>query len=93
MSSSKCAAIDDSLGPYASGCRGGFDLTQLFEEVTLVIPCVTLLLLIAPFRVFYLLRKGAIKVDGAYLLWCKLVSRIFNVANFPKPHMPASNHC
>lgn len=66
-------------------------MTQLFEEVALVVPCVSLLLLIAPFRVIYLLRKGAIKVDGAYLLWCKLVSRTLNVAGFPELHLPASN--
>ena len=82
MSLPKCTAIDDSLGPHTSGCRGGFDLTQLFEEVTLIIPCVSLLLLVAPFRMFYLLRKGAIKVDFAYLLWCKLVSANLDVAGF-----------
>ncbi|KAF4972333.1 hypothetical protein FZEAL_9615 [Fusarium zealandicum] len=51
MASSIC---DTSFGPYASDCRGGFDLTLLFEESILVVPINALLLLAAPCRAFYL---------------------------------------
>ncbi|KIL86238.1 multidrug resistance protein [Fusarium avenaceum] len=57
MNSSQC---DKSFGPYAKGCRGGFDLTLLFEESILIVPITVLLLLAAPCRATYLLRKNSI---------------------------------
>ncbi|KAG8676479.1 hypothetical protein FPOAC2_02575 [Fusarium poae] len=69
MNSSSC---DRSFGPYADGCRGGFDFTLLFEESILVIPITALLLLAAPFRASYLLRKNSVKVEDSYWLYCKI---------------------
>jgi ATP-binding cassette subfamily C (CFTR/MRP) protein 1 len=68
-----CAAVDDTFGPYAGpGCRGGFDFTLLFEESILSIAPIALILCVAPFRVFYLWRKGT-KVKKSLLLPAKLV--------------------
>lgn len=71
MASSAC---DDVFGPYAGDCRGGFDLTLLFEESILVVPINALLLLAAPCRAFYLVRKNTVKVENSHWLWCKIVS-------------------
>ncbi|KAH7236581.1 P-loop containing nucleoside triphosphate hydrolase protein [Fusarium tricinctum] len=70
MNSSQC---DKSFGPYAHGCRGGFDLTLLFEESILIVPITALLLLAAPCRATYLLRKNSVKVETNYWLYCKIV--------------------
>ncbi|KAL6921168.1 hypothetical protein FSST1_005194 [Fusarium sambucinum] len=70
MNSSSC---DRSFGPYADGCRGGFDFTLLFEESILVVPITALLLLAAPFRVSYLLRKNSVKVEDSCWLYCKII--------------------
>ena len=72
MASQSCFSIDDSFGPHASGCRGGFDFTLLFEECILTILPVLLALLVTPFRLLYLTRK-TIKVTSSRLLPCKLV--------------------
>ncbi|KAH7174084.1 P-loop containing nucleoside triphosphate hydrolase protein [Fusarium flagelliforme] len=71
MNSSQC---DKSFGPYADGCRGGFDLTLLFEESILIVPITVVLLLAAPFRATYLLRKNTIKVETNYWLYCKIAT-------------------
>jgi ATP-binding cassette subfamily C (CFTR/MRP) protein 1 len=71
MNSSQC---DKSFGPYAHGCRGGFDLTLLFEESILIVPITVLLLLAAPCRATYLLRKNSVKVETNYWLYCKIAS-------------------
>uniref|UniRef100_A0A8H7TNI7 ABC transporter TMD0 domain-containing protein n=1 Tax=Bionectria ochroleuca TaxID=29856 RepID=A0A8H7TNI7_BIOOC len=71
---SSCALIDNTFGPYAGDCRGGFDLTLLFEESILIVPLCCLLLLAAPVRVAYLLRKGVLKVEKSPLLYCKFIS-------------------
>ncbi|GKU10283.1 unnamed protein product [Fusarium langsethiae] len=70
MNSSQC---DKSFGPYAHGCRGGFDLTLLFEESILIVPITVLLLLAAPCRATYLLRKNSVKVETNYWLYCKII--------------------
>ncbi|KAH7237781.1 P-loop containing nucleoside triphosphate hydrolase protein [Fusarium redolens] len=57
MVSSSC---DDSFGPHAGDCRGGFDFTLLFEESILTLPITALVLLAAPCRVVYLLQKNKI---------------------------------
>lgn len=71
MDSSVC---DDSFGPHAGDCRGGFDLTLLFEEAILIVPVNALLLLAAPCRALYLLRKNAVKVERNHWLYCKIAS-------------------
>lgn len=71
MASSVC---DDSFGPHAGDCRGGFDLTLLFEESILVVPVNALLLVAAPCRVLYLVRKNIVKVENSRLLYCKIAS-------------------
>ncbi|KAF5565087.1 multidrug resistance [Fusarium phyllophilum] len=55
-------SCDNSFGPYAGGCRGGFDFTLLFEESILTIPITALVLLAAPCRVLYLLHKNKVKL-------------------------------
>ena len=55
---SLCSRIDDSFGPHAGECRGGFDLTLLFEETILsLLPAGLLLIALTP-RVLYLLRRA-----------------------------------
>lgn len=73
MSSISCPLLDDSFGPYAKHCRGGFDLTLLFQESILSILPLVLLLGIAPLRIVYLIRRS-IKVGKGVLLPIKLVS-------------------
>ncbi|KAF4958674.1 hypothetical protein FGADI_2224 [Fusarium gaditjirri] len=70
MVSSSC---DDSFGPYAGDCRGGFDFTLLFEESILTIPITVLVLLAAPCRVLYLLHKNKVKVENSRWLYCKII--------------------
>lgn len=67
-------SCDDSFGPYAGDCRGGFDFTLLFEESILTIPITVLVLLAAPCRVLYLLHKNKVKVENSRWLYCKIVS-------------------
>ncbi|KAL8747798.1 MAG: hypothetical protein Q9190_000370 [Brigantiaea leucoxantha] len=57
MSSDFCELIDDSFGPYAEQCRGGFDFTLLFEETLLSILPLALLISIAPLRISYLIKR------------------------------------
>ena len=67
-----CTQVDDTLGPYAHSCRGGFDFTLLFEELVFsVLPTIALLLVI-PFRIRYLLRRE-IKVKGSLTAYIKPV--------------------
>ncbi|KAL2157845.1 hypothetical protein VTH06DRAFT_4897 [Thermothelomyces fergusii] len=49
-----CASVDDSFGPHAGDCRGGFDFTLLFEETILRLAPAALLLLALPLRLWYL---------------------------------------
>ena len=76
MASSSCAAIDNSFGPHAGSCRGGFDLTLLFEESILIVPITAVLLLVTPWRILYLLRKSTIKVKRNYWVYFKIVSSV-----------------
>ncbi|KAI9150479.1 ABC multidrug transporter B [Paramyrothecium foliicola] len=78
---SSCANVDDTFGPHAGDCRGGFDLTLLFEETILTVPVLSLLLLLVPARVYYLLRKGVVKVESSYLLHCKLIFLVLFLAS------------
>jgi hypothetical protein len=47
-------SVDDSFGPWAGECRGGFDFTLLFEESILAIPVSCIFLLVLPFRMLQL---------------------------------------
>jgi len=75
-----CAHVDDSFGPHAGSCRGGFDFTLLFEETILAILPVGLLVVALPFRGRFLLRKAKKVTNGVSLAILKLVS------GFPPPH-------
>lgn len=87
MASSPCAVVDDSFGPHAGDCRGGFDLTLLFEESILVVPITALLLLAAPCRAIYLLhKKKTVKVETNYWVYGKVVSQRPMYSRVPCPH-------
>ncbi|KAL3441173.1 P-loop containing nucleoside triphosphate hydrolase protein [Aspergillus insuetus] len=75
-----CASIDDSWRVHALSCRGGFDFTMLFEEMVLSILPIALAILIAPLRIYSLIRTGS-KVEpskrpifkaSGWLLWSAL---------------------
>lgn len=70
--SSVCVRLDDTLGPYARGCRGGFDFTLLFEETILSLSPLAIFLIIAPLRILFLFKKDK-KVVQSPLLSLKLV--------------------
>jgi len=72
MASIPCRLVDNSFGPYAESCRGGFDFTLLFEESILSILPLALLITVIPFRISYLAPRS-IKVDSDLLLPTKLV--------------------
>ncbi len=69
----ECAVIDRSFGPYAHSCRGGFDLTVLFEESILTLAPIGLIILASPFHIHRLLKKEKKVVPNA-LGVLKLVS-------------------
>lgn len=98
MALSSCAAVDNTFGPHAKDCRGGFDLTLLFEESILSVPAIALLLIAVPCRIVYLLHKGTVKVEKNFLLYCKAVSETpdnlfycFSMAVIPFASQPLSN--
>ncbi|KAL2812693.1 P-loop containing nucleoside triphosphate hydrolase protein [Aspergillus granulosus] len=75
-----CTSVDDSWRVRALSCRGGFDFTMLFEELILSILPIALAILIAPLRIYILLRTGS-KVESSkrpifkasgWLLWSAL---------------------
>lgn len=68
-----CERVDNTFGPHAGSCRGGFDFTLLFEESILSILPLALLLLVVPVRTTYLFRR-TIKVNPSSWLASKLVS-------------------
>lgn len=72
MSQILCKLVDDTFGPYAGHCRGGFDFTLLFEESILSIVPLVLLIGVIPLRILYLIRRS-IKVERGFLLPSKLV--------------------
>jgi len=70
---SSCSpSLDNSFGPYAGNCRGGFDFTLLFEETILSIPLLAIFILILPFRTLQL-YKNEKKVVRSPLQLYKLV--------------------
>ena len=58
-----CTRLDDSFGPHAGDCRGGFDFTLLFEETILTLVTVGILLIALPPRAWYL--SGRVKKVAA----------------------------
>lgn len=72
MSLASCTVVDNTFGPHAKYCRGGFDFTLLFEESILSVVPLILLLGIIPLRILYLVRR-TIKADGGLLLPSKLI--------------------
>lgn len=71
-----CAQVDDSFGPHAGSCRGGFDFTLLFEETILTLLPLALLVLALPFRGQFLLRKAKKIAKTNHLVTLKLVSSL-----------------
>ncbi|KAI6769290.1 hypothetical protein HG531_010394 [Fusarium graminearum] len=73
MNSTNCAAsVDASFGPFVPPeCRYGFDFTLVFEQSILVLLPASLILIIAPFRIFRL-RNAPVKVAGYRLRSVKL---------------------
>ncbi|KAH6855473.1 ABC transporter [Chaetomium sp. MPI-CAGE-AT-0009] len=73
-----CTRVDDSFGPHAGDCRGGFDFTLLFEETILTLVTVGILLIVLPPRAWYLSgrvkkvatgdRSSAIKISAWVVL-------------------------
>ena len=81
-----CKQVDNTFGPYAGHCRGGFDFTLLFQDSILSILPLALLLLVAPFRISYLFRR-TIKVDPSSWLASKLVSGPHSTLSYPSYHV------
>lgn len=73
MNVTSCAAsVDASFGPFVSPeCRDGFDFTLVFEQSILVLLPASILIILAPFRIFHL-RNAPVKVNGYRLGSVKL---------------------
>ncbi|KAJ0353305.1 hypothetical protein COL154_003366 [Colletotrichum chrysophilum] len=66
-------AADDSFGPIIQDCRDGFDFTLTFEQCLFTILPASLLLLVAPLRLFQL-GKLPRAVSGNILRLCKIAA-------------------
>ena len=66
-----CAAIDQSFGPHAQKCRGGFDFTVLFEESILTLAPIGLIVLLSPSASFISSteRKRLLRMPSVCLSW------------------------
>lgn len=73
-SPSSCAGLDDSFGPHAGDCRGGFDFTLLFEETMLTILPLGVLFLVFPPRVWFLWKRAKKVAASGKLPTIKIVS-------------------
>ncbi|KAK4224363.1 hypothetical protein QBC38DRAFT_18446 [Podospora fimiseda] len=71
-SATACTRLDDSFGPHAGTCRGGFDFTLLFEETILIILPLGLLLLALPLRVGYLWKRTKKTIPDSHLAAVKI---------------------
>ncbi|AEO61238.1 ABC transporter [Thermothelomyces thermophilus ATCC 42464] len=71
-----CVRVDDSFGPHAGDCRGGFDFTLLFEETILRLAPAGLLLIALPLRVWYLSKLSRKLVSAKRALPIKIVAWI-----------------
>lgn len=74
-----CVQVDDTFGPYAGrACRGGFDFTLLFEESILVMLPHLVVLLVLPWRFWFLVgRARKVAPDKSLLAHLKIVSTTF----------------
>ncbi|KAK4201212.1 putative ABC transporter [Triangularia verruculosa] len=70
--SAACAHLDDSFGPHAGECRGGFDFTLFFEETILIIPPTGLILLVSLPRVWFMWRKAKKLTRSSHLATVKI---------------------
>ena len=81
--SSSCNVWDNSFGPVVeSSCRGGFDLTLLFEQIFLSIVPSALFMAMLPFRLASLYKVGRVAYPGR-LCYIKLVRRSFFFFSLP----------
>ncbi|KAL2858516.1 hypothetical protein BJY01DRAFT_530 [Aspergillus pseudoustus] len=64
--------VDQSFGPWAGSCRGGFDFTLFFEETILAIPILCIFILVVPMRVWRL-SSTQTKVRKSNLRQIKLI--------------------
>jgi hypothetical protein len=64
MSLSACHQRDNTFGPWAGECRGGFDFTLLFEECSLILLPTVFALVVTPPRVWFLLQRRKKLVEG-----------------------------
>ncbi|KAL2000414.1 hypothetical protein VTN02DRAFT_3098 [Thermoascus thermophilus] len=67
---------DDSFGPYAGPCRGGFDFTLLFEESILIIPLHCIFLLALPFRAAWLIKRSDRVRAFTLSQWLKVMATV-----------------
>ena len=74
MSQKSCNWRDDTFGPYAGDCRGGFDFTLLFEETILTILPTSLFLLVLGPRIWFILGRPKKVTTGRLLINIKIVS-------------------
>ena len=73
-SNSPCPpGIDNAFGPIVTSCRGGFDFTLLFEQSVMIIGPAALVLLLTPYRLWWLTKED-VKVKRQWLYWVKQVS-------------------
>lgn len=86
-STMSCVNVDNTFGPHAGDCRGGFDFTLLFEQTILSIVPLALLFIVAPLRIWYLSKKKT-KVVHSKLLPSKLVG-----VGFDQPPHLFSGRC
>ncbi|KAK5651320.1 hypothetical protein OQA88_12616 [Cercophora sp. LCS_1] len=73
-SGGSCARVDNTFGPHAGACRGGFDFTLLFEETILTILPIGLLVLALPLRGRFLLGKTRKVAKANHLATLKVLS-------------------
>lgn len=71
--SAACAHLDNSFGPHAGECRGGFDFNLFFEETILTILPAGLILLVSLPRVWFMWRKAKKLTSGSHLATVKVV--------------------
>ncbi|KAH8701351.1 P-loop containing nucleoside triphosphate hydrolase protein [Phaeosphaeriaceae sp. PMI808] len=74
-----CTTIDQSFGPHAQNCRGGFDFTVLFEESILTLAPIGIFILVSPFRLFHLLRREKKVVPNTLSILKLIISILYAV--------------
>jgi hypothetical protein len=74
LAATDCFGVDNTVGPWAGNCRGGFDFTLHFEESFMTILPLGVVLLLLPSRVWYLLKRNKKVAIGGILPTLKTVS-------------------